>query len=84
VWCDDYTDVKVAMEVTALSLIHNRTTIPFIIMDVINGVSLSDHLEDPNAKRPTRLTREDINDSDIEIMCRQLANFSASALQARY
>jgi hypothetical protein len=26
--CDDYSDEKVAMEVTALTLIHNRTTIP--------------------------------------------------------
>jgi hypothetical protein len=92
--CDDYTDEKVAMEVTALSLIRNRTTIPvprvqawgpaasnllglgpFIMMDFINGVSLSDLLENPNAERPTRLTREDISDSDIEVIYRQLANF---------
>jgi hypothetical protein len=92
--CDDYTDEKVAMEVTALSLIRNRTTIPvprvqawgpaasnllglgpFIMMDFINGVSLSDLLEDPNAERPTRLMREDISDSDIEVIYRQLANF---------
>ena len=78
--CDDYTDEKVAMEVTALNLIHNRTTIPvpkvqawgpaarsllglgpFIMMDFINGVSLTDLLEDPNAERPTRLMREDIS-----------------------
>jgi hypothetical protein len=68
--CDDYTDEKVAMEVTALSLIHNRTTIPvprvhawgpaasnplglgpFIIVDFIDGVGLSNLLEDPNAER---------------------------------
>jgi hypothetical protein len=92
--CDDYTDEKVAMEVTALSLIYNRTNIPvprvqawgpatsnplglgpFIIMDFINGVSLSDLLKDPNAKHPTRLMREDISDSDIEVIYRQLANF---------
>lgn len=91
--CDDYTD-EVAMEVTALSLIHNRTTIPvprvqawgpaasnllglgaFIMMDFVNGVSLSDLLEDPNAERPTRLMREDISDSDIVVIYRQLANF---------
>jgi len=92
--CDDYSDEKVAMEVTALSLIHNRTTIPvpkvqawglaasnllglgpFIMMDFIDGVSLSDLLKDPNAERPTRLMREDISDSDIEVIYRQLANY---------
>jgi hypothetical protein len=45
------------------------------MMDFINGVSLSDLLEDPNAERPTRLMREDISDSDIEVIYRQLANF---------
>ncbi|EEH09710.1 phosphotransferase enzyme family protein [Histoplasma capsulatum G186AR] len=92
--CDNYADEKVAMEVTALSLIHDRTTIPvpriqawgnaasnpldlgpFIIMDFIDGVSLSDILNDTDAERPTRLMREDINDSDIEIIYRQLANY---------
>lgn len=29
-WSDDYTNEKIAMEVTALSLIHNRTTIPIL------------------------------------------------------
>ncbi|KAL4985841.1 hypothetical protein BDW68DRAFT_164298 [Aspergillus falconensis] len=92
--CDNYADEKVAMEVTALNLIHNRTTIPvprvqawgaaatnplglgpFIIMDFIDGVSLSDILQDPNAERPSRVMREDISDSDIECIYRQLANF---------
>jgi aminoglycoside phosphotransferase (APT) family kinase protein len=91
---DDYANEKVAMEVTALRLIYDRTTIPvprvqawglaaenplalgpFIIMDFINGVSLSDLLKDPNAECPTRLVREDIGDSDLEIINRQLANF---------
>ena len=91
---DDYSDGKVAMEVTALDLIRNRTSIPvptvhawgyaasnilglgpFIMMDFINGVSLNDLLKDPNAERPTRLMREDIDDSDIEIIYRQLAGF---------
>jgi aminoglycoside phosphotransferase (APT) family kinase protein len=48
---------------------------PFIMMDFIDGVSLSDLLQDPNAERPTRLMREDISDSDIEVIYRQLANF---------
>ncbi|KAK0115668.1 hypothetical protein ONS95_000064 [Cadophora gregata] len=48
---------------------------PFIMMDFINGVSASDVLKDPNAEHPTRLLREDISDSDIEAIYRQLANF---------
>ncbi|RHZ67865.1 hypothetical protein CDV55_105981 [Aspergillus turcosus] len=91
---DDYTDEKVAMEVTALSLIRNRTTIPvprvqawgpaasnplglgpFIIMDFVNGVSLSDLLQDPNAERPSRVMREDISEYDLEVIYRQMANF---------
>jgi hypothetical protein len=48
---------------------------PFIMMDFINGVSLSDLLRDSNADPPTRLIREDISESDIEIIYRQLANF---------
>ena len=91
---DNYTNEKVAMEVTALSLIRNRTTIPvprvqawgpaasnplglgpFIMMDLIDGVSLSDLLQDPKAERPSRVMREDISDSDIEVIYRQLANF---------
>ncbi|BDD59160.1 hypothetical protein MPDQ_005490 [Monascus purpureus] len=92
--CDDYTDEKVAMEVTALGLIRDRTTIPvptvqawgpatsnplglgpFIMMDFINGVSLSDLLRDPSADRPSRVMREDISDRDVEYIYRQLANF---------
>ncbi|RDW67225.1 phosphotransferase family protein [Aspergillus mulundensis] len=92
--CDNCADEKVAMEVTALNLIHDRTTIPvpkvqawgsaatnplglgpFIMMDFIDGVSLSDILRDPNAERPSRVVREDISNSDIEYIYRQLANF---------
>ncbi|OGM47788.1 hypothetical protein ABOM_003325 [Aspergillus bombycis] len=92
--CDDYTDEKVAMEVTALDLVRQRTTIPvprvwawgpassnslglgpFIIMDFINGISLSDLLRDPHAECPTRVIREDISDDDIGFIYRQLANF---------
>ncbi|PLB52195.1 phosphotransferase enzyme family protein [Aspergillus steynii IBT 23096] len=92
--CDDYADEKVAVEVTALDLIRDQTTIPvprvwawgsaasnplglgpFIIMDFIDGVSLNDLLRDPNAESPSRVIREDISDSDIEVIYRQLANF---------
>lgn len=92
--CDKHADEKVAMEVTALNLIRNRTTIPvpkvqawgpattnplglgpFIVIDFVNGVSLSDLLQDPNAERPSRVMREDISESDIEFIYRQLANF---------
>lgn len=40
------------------------------MMGFINGVSLSDLFKDPNAERPTRPMREDINDSDIEVIYR--------------
>ncbi|GAA85252.1 phosphotransferase enzyme family protein [Aspergillus luchuensis IFO 4308] len=97
--CDGYTDEKVAMEVTALRLIRERTAIPvprvrvprvrawgpaatnplglgpFIIMDFIDGVSLSDLLQDHSAERPSRLMREDISDHDVEIIYRQMAGF---------
>lgn len=92
--CDEYADEKVAMEVAALQLIRNKTTIPvpevrawgatasnllglgpFIMMDFINGVSLSDILKDPKAEQPSRLIREDIDDNDIEVIYRQFANF---------
>lgn len=61
--CDDYADENVAMEVTGLDLIWDKTTVPvprvqawgpaasntlglgvIIIMDFIDGVSLSDLL----------------------------------------
>lgn len=96
----DYTDEKVAMEVMALSLIHNKTTIPvpqvqawgyaasnplglgpFIIMDFIDGVSLSDLLKDPNAERPSRVVREDISDGELEFIYRQMANFLLQLFQ---
>ncbi|KAF9894734.1 hypothetical protein FE257_006624 [Aspergillus nanangensis] len=92
--CDNYANEKVAMEVTALGLIRERTTIPvptvqawgpassnslglgpFIVMGFINGVSLSDLLQDPNAKRPSRVIREDISDCDMKFIYQQLANF---------
>jgi aminoglycoside phosphotransferase (APT) family kinase protein len=48
---------------------------PFIMMDFIDGVSASDVLRDPKADNPTRLMKEDISDSDIEVIYRQMANF---------
>jgi hypothetical protein len=47
----------------------------FIIMDFINGISVSNLLKDPNAERPTRLMKEDISNSNIKVIYRQLANF---------
>ncbi|PWY87426.1 phosphotransferase enzyme family protein [Aspergillus heteromorphus CBS 117.55] len=92
--CEDYMDEKVSMEVMALRLLRNKTTIPvpgvqawgpafsnplglgpFIIMDFIDGVSLSDLLRDPNAERPSRVMRGDIHNADVEVIYRQLANF---------
>lgn len=57
---------------------------PFIMMDYVNGISLSDILKDPNAKTPTRLMREDISDSDIEVIYRQLANFLLQLFQLNF
>ncbi|KAK2741550.1 hypothetical protein FQN55_008305 [Onygenales sp. PD_40] len=48
---------------------------PFIMMDFIDGVSLSDLLQDPNAESPSRVMREDMSDNDIEVIYRQMANF---------
>ncbi|KAF1955899.1 hypothetical protein CC80DRAFT_473873 [Byssothecium circinans] len=91
---DNYADEKVAMEVRALRLIRDNTTIPvpkvhawglsadntlglgpFIMMDFIDGVSLSDLLKDPNVENPTRLMRADMDDAHIEFIYRQFANF---------
>lgn len=91
--CDDYADEKVAMEVTALNLIRDRTTIPvprvhawgtaasntlglgpFIMMDYIEGVHLSELLKDYNAEPHSDLIREDISDADLEFIYRQMAN----------
>ncbi|KAL2830101.1 phosphotransferase enzyme family protein [Aspergillus pseudoustus] len=92
--CDNLADEKVAMEVSALRLIGDRTAIPvpkvhawgpaarntlgigpFIMMDFMDGVSLSQLLQNPNAERPSRVMREDISDRNIETIYRQLANF---------
>ncbi|KAL3474560.1 phosphotransferase enzyme family protein [Aspergillus californicus] len=97
--CDNYADEKVAMEVTALNLICNRTTIPvprvqawgpattnplglgpFIMMDFVDGVSLSALLQDPN-EGPSRIMREDISDKDIEFIYRQMANILLQLFQ---
>ncbi|CAG7922453.1 unnamed protein product [Penicillium olsonii] len=98
--CEDYTDEKVAMEVSALNIIRDTTTIPvpkvrawgyaasnglglgpFIMMNFIDGVGLSSLLQDPKAENSSRVVREDISDSDIEIIYRQLANFLLQILK---
>ncbi|KAL4876459.1 hypothetical protein BJY04DRAFT_231631 [Aspergillus karnatakaensis] len=48
---------------------------PFIMMDFVDGVSLSDIIKDPNTERPTSVMREDISDSDIKCIYGQLASF---------
>lgn len=97
---DDHADEKVAMEVAAMSLIRDKTTIPvpkvqawgsaannplglgpFIMMDFVDGVSLSDVLQDPNAECPSRVTRADISNSDVEVIYRQMAGFLLQLFQ---
>ncbi|GAD91975.1 conserved hypothetical protein [Paecilomyces variotii No. 5] len=97
---DDYADEKVAMEVTTLRLLRDKTTIPvpkvqawgsaasnslglgpFIIMDFIDGVSLDDIFHHPIAENRSRLVKEDVSDSDIEVIYRQIANFLLQIFQ---
>ncbi|KAL4915717.1 hypothetical protein BDW62DRAFT_212561 [Aspergillus aurantiobrunneus] len=85
----DYADEKVAMEVEALDLIQKKTTIPvpqlhawalakdnplglgpFMLMEFIDGVCLKElFLKD------ARLLKEEIPDSDVKFIYRQMANF---------
>lgn len=97
---DDHADEKVAMEVAAMTLIRDKTTIPvpkvqawgsaannplglgpFIMMDFVDGVSLSDVLQDPNAECPSRVTRADISNSDVDVIYRQMAGFLLQLFQ---
>lgn len=48
---------------------------PFIMMDFMDGVSLSDIFRNPGSQNPSRVIREDISDDDIEIVYRQMANY---------
>lgn len=85
----EYADEKVAMEVEALHLIREKTSIPvpnvkawgladsnplglgpFILMEFIEGVSLGEIFKDGES----RILREDIPESDIEFVYRQMAN----------
>lgn len=100
---DDHMDEKVSMEVTAMTLTRDNTTIPvpkvhawgpaannplglgpFIIMDFIDGVSLSDLLQDPNAERPSRVMRAGISNTDIEVIYRQMAGFLLQLFQLEF
>ncbi|PVH84276.1 hypothetical protein DL98DRAFT_612373 [Cadophora sp. DSE1049] len=47
----------------------------FILMESIEGASVNRLLKDPNAAVDTRLVREDISDSDIEFLFRQICCF---------
>lgn len=87
--CSDHADEKVAMEVEALNLIRQRTSIPvpqvhawglskdnplslgpFILMEYINGVSLTRLF----TREGSSLLKEDIPDCDVEFVYRQMAN----------
>ncbi|GLB05432.1 hypothetical protein AtubIFM57258_000717 [Aspergillus tubingensis] len=57
---------------------------PFIIMDFIDGVSLSDLLRDHNAERPSRIMREDISDHDVEIIYRQMAGIMLQLFKVNF
>jgi hypothetical protein len=48
---------------------------PFILMDVVEGVSGSDLLSDYRAGFGTRLLRKDISERKLELLFRQLAQF---------
>ncbi|OJJ72632.1 hypothetical protein ASPBRDRAFT_54448 [Aspergillus brasiliensis CBS 101740] len=91
---NQHADEKVAMEVSALQLIRERTTIPvprvwawgpaannplelgpFIMMEYIEGVGLSDILRDPGSQYASRVMRDDISDCDVEFIYRQMAGF---------
>ncbi|KAJ5142693.1 uncharacterized protein N7515_001480 [Penicillium bovifimosum] len=86
----EYANEKVAMEVEALFLIREKTTIPvpkihawgfaeenqlglgpFILMDFIKGVCLNDVFGGGDS----RLLKEEIPETDIEYVYRQMANF---------
>ncbi|KAB8222000.1 hypothetical protein BDV33DRAFT_229878 [Aspergillus novoparasiticus] len=78
----EYADEKIAMEVEAFHLILERTSLPvprenqlglgpFILMSFINGICLLEVFGGGNS----RLIREDIPDTDIEYVYRQMAHF---------
>lgn len=48
---------------------------PFIMMKFIQGISVNNLLRNHDAKRNTRLIKEDINEGDLEFLYRQFANF---------
>ncbi|KAJ0415189.1 hypothetical protein BJY00DRAFT_327199 [Aspergillus carlsbadensis] len=76
----EYANEKVAMEVEALFLIREKTSIPvpkiyawgpFILMDFINGVCLTDVFGGGDS----RLLKEEISETDIKYVYRQMAHF---------
>lgn len=94
--CPKYADEKVVMEVEALSLIRERTSVPvpdvkawgladsnplglgpFILMDFIDGVCLNGVFTGGEF----RLLKEEIPDSDLETVYRQIANFMLQIFQ---
>jgi hypothetical protein len=57
---------------------------PFILMDFIEGTCLTDCLGNPEAATPVRLMREDISDSDVEFLFRQMANIQLQLFQLNF
>lgn len=92
----EYADEKVAMEVEALSLIRERSSIPvpeiyawglakdnqlglgpYILMEAIDGVSLRDVF----STKDSRLLRQEITDTDVEYVYRQMAQIMLQLFQ---
>ncbi|KAI5864632.1 hypothetical protein GGS23DRAFT_457488 [Durotheca rogersii] len=84
-------DEKTEIEVATMNLIRQRTTIPipqvkawglaadnalgigpFIMMDFVQGISVADILQTPDS----RIMRQDISERVIEVIFRQMINFS--------
>ncbi|OJZ90609.1 hypothetical protein ASPFODRAFT_56887 [Aspergillus luchuensis CBS 106.47] len=68
--------MKVAMEVTALRLIRERTAIPVPRVRAWGPAATNPLGLGPSiAERPSRLMRADISDHDVEFIYRQMARF---------
>lgn len=90
--CGECMDEKVAMEIAAIQMICEQTSIPvpkvhawgsaadntlglgpFIMMDFIEGIHLGQYLQNPD--EPRGPMREDLKNSDIEVLYEQMTGF---------